>query len=397
MNGKRQIINVISSSRADYGLLRWLIEALREINAFEVQLTVTGTHLVAQFGETWREIEDDGTSIDFRVPVSYEDDSVLGMANVVGNTVMEFAGLFSRSRPDLVVVLGDRFEIMAVSEAAFLSRIPVAHLHGGEITSGALDDTMRHVITKLSSLHFVAADDYKRRVIQLGEDPQRVHVVGAMSLDGLEKLKKLTLPELAEKVGLNLRAPFALVTMHPETALSTGMDLFLRPLLDAIVETSELQVIFTRANADPGGRQVNLILEEFVRAHSQRMTLVSNLGSVGYLSALGLANVVIGNSSSGIVEAPSVGTPTVNIGDRQAGRLRAPSVLDVGNSATEIVEGVKTALTPDFVSMAERRISPFGDAGAAERITTVLRNTDFASLLPKAFYDVSFSEGMGKA
>ena len=380
-------IAVVTGTRADYGLLRWLMDNLAHRSDVTLQVVATGSHFDDDFGQTWRAIEDDGFTIDARVEILSEDDSPLAIAEATAEALRGLARAFDELAPDLVVLLGDRYEILAAAEAAYLLRIPVAHLHGGEVTHGALDDGIRHAITKLSSLHFVAATEYRDRVVQLGEDPQRVFVVGATGLDNLERVKLLSRAELGTRVALDLSGPFFVCTMHPETTLNVEANEFVEPILSALDEFPEVKVIISKANADALGRSLNDLYQRYADAQPDRVALVASLGQVAYLSAITLADVVIGNSSSGILEAPTAGTPTVNIGARQAGRLRAPSVIDVSNDASSIVEGIRRASSPEMQALAQRRESPYGSPGVAERIADVLVSVELSSLAIKVFRD----------
>jgi UDP-hydrolysing UDP-N-acetyl-D-glucosamine 2-epimerase len=381
-------IAVVTGTRADYGLLRWLMHELRNRDGVALKVIATGTHFDPSFGETWHAIRDDGFDIDARVEILNHDDTPLGVALATAEAVRGLAHAFSDLSPDLVVVLGDRYEILAATEAAFLMRIPVAHLHGGEVTQGALDDGIRHAVTKLSALHFVAAEEYAARVRQLGEDPERIFVVGATGLDNFERIDLISATELGDRVGLDLSGDFIMCTQHPETTLDVDPREFAAPLLAALDEFPEVKVIISKANADAGGRALNEVYQQYADAHPHRIALVASLGQYGYLSALTHSVTVVGNSSSGILEAPSAGTPTVNIGDRQTGRLRAPSVIDVDNSAEAIADGIRRAMTPELQQLAARKISPYGRPGVAPKIAEVLATVDLSTLAVKVFRDV---------
>lgn len=381
-------IAVVTGTRADYGLLRWTMSQIAERDGLELRVIATGTHWSEEFGSTHREITSDGFAIDERVDMLSDLDSALGMARSTGVATTLLADALSRLEPDLVLVLGDRFEILAATQAALLLGIPVAHIAGGEITEGAVDDAIRHAITKMSHLHFTAAEEYRQRVIQMGEDPARVFRVGAVGLDNLERLPLLDESALAQSLGVELRHPLALCTFHPETLAGVAPGDALRPLFGAIEALPPLQVIITKANADAGGREINEHLEAFAAAHPDRVAVFASLGQVRYLSLMTLADVVVGNSSSGILEAPSAGTPTVNIGDRQKGRLRAPSVIDVPNERDAIREAIEAALTDEAQRVAALRRSPFGSPGAAAAIVDVLETVDLATLRTKPFHTI---------
>lgn len=383
-------ITVVTGTRADYGLLRLLITRLVQEPNIILETVVTGTHFLPEFGETWKQIEADGNPISFRVEILTKTDSPAEVARSTSRALAGFADVFEQSRPNLIVVLGDRYEALAAAEAAFLMGIPIAHIAGGEKTEGALDDSLRHAITKLSSLHFVASEEYAHRVIQLGENPDTVYNFGAIGLDNFEAVERMSIEELSEFVGFDLSSrPFFLCTVHPETATgATPEDLF-EPLATALEDFLDYNILFTLANADAGGRRMNELIGEFQRQNADRVAVIPSLGQRGYISALELSSVVIGNSSSGIVEAPTSGTPTVNIGERQGGRMRAPSIIDVGLIPHAISHAITTALSEDFQSVAAQKQSPFGFPGVSGRIAQVLFTTDLGKLMPKSFYDLN--------
>ncbi len=382
-------VTVVTGTRADYGLLRWTMAGIQAHPELELCLIVTGSHLSTDFGSTHTAISADGFRIDETVPILSDTDSPLGAARSTGLATAGIAEALDRLRPDIVLVLGDRCEILAAAQAALLLGIPVAHIGGGEVTEGAVDDSLRHATTKMSHLHFTAAAEYRDRVIQLGEDPDRVFLVGAVGLDNLDLLDLLNEQVLARDLGVELTHPLALCTFHPETLADQTPREALAPLFEVLQAESDLQVIVTKANADAGGREINRLLEEFVALHPQRMALFASLGQLRYLSLLTVADLVIGNSSSGILEAPSAGTPTVNIGDRQKGRLRAPSVIDVPNETPAIRAGIARALSERFRQQAAARVSPFGVPGAARVIVDVLATVDLATLRTKRFHTIT--------
>ena len=381
-------IAVVTGTRADYGLLRWLMHELDAREGVTLKVIATGTHFDPAFGETWHAIRDDGFTIDARVEILGHDDSPFGVALATAEAVRGLAHAFHDLSPDLVVVLGDRYEILAAVEAAFLMRIPVAHLHGGEITQGALDDGIRHAVTKLSALHFVAAEEYAARVRQLGEDPAHVFVVGAAGLDNFDRVDLISADELGDRVGLDLSGDFIMCTQHPETTLDVDPAAFAAPLLAALDEFPDVKVIISKANADAGGRALNDVYQRYADANPHRVALVASLGQAGYLSALAHSVAVVGNSSSGILEAPTAGTPTVNIGDRQTGRLRAPSVIDVDSDTNAIVDGIRRAMSPEMQSLASAKKSPYGRPGVAPKIADVLATIDLSALAVKIFRDL---------
>lgn len=382
-------ITAVSGTRADYGLLRWTLSELEARPDLDLSLIVTGSHLAAEFGSTHNEISADGFRIDEEIPILSDADGALEVARATGLATMGIAEALERLKPDIVLVLGDRFEILAAAQAALLLGIPVAHIGGGEITEGAVDDSIRHAITKMSHLHFTAAAEYRDRVIQLGEQPDRVFDVGAVGLDNFDRLDLLDDKDLEVFLGIELRHPIALCTFHPETLAGQSPHEGLAPLFAALEAQSNLQVVMTKANADAGGREINRLLEEFAARHHDRMSLFASLGQLRYLSLMTAADLVIGNSSSGILEAPSAGTPTVNIGDRQKGRLRAPSVIDVPNEGSAIQAGITLALSPEFRELAASRVSPYGYPGAAQLIADAVATADLSALRSKSFHTIA--------
>jgi len=380
-------IGVVTGSRADYGLLRWLMEEINSNPALILQVVATGMHFAPEFGSTYRAIIDDGFAIDERVEMLLASESALGIAKSTGLGTIGMADALARLDPDLIVILGDRFEILAAAQAAMLMRLPIAHIAGGESTEGAFDDSIRHAITKMSHLHFTATEQYRARVIQLGEHPDRVFQVGAIGLDNFARLPLLNRRELSDDLGFDLSAgPIALCTVHPETLADQGPEFAVAPLFEALRAIPELRVVFTKGNADTGGEEINRLVDEFVTSHPSRSIAFTSLGQLRYLSLQQVVDVVVGNSSSGIVEAPSAGTPTVNIGDRQKGRLRAPSVIDTPNEATAIAGGIGHALGEEMRGIAAKRVSPFGEPGASKKIADVLATVELDSLRTKSFY-----------
>ncbi len=380
-------IAVVTGTRADYGLLRWLLSELRDRDDVELRIVVTGMHLSPEFGDTWRVIEEDGFTIDARVDLQLGPDSGADIAHATARALSGLTDALEGIAPDLVVLLGDRFEILAAAQACLFLGIPIAHIAGGELTEGAIDDAIRHAVTKMAHLHFVETAAYADRVVQLGESPDRVFEVGGIGLDNLDRLELLDRARLEQELGLVLTAPLALCTFHPETLAGQSAEDAIRPLFDALESLPDLQVVFTKGNADAGGRELNLLVDGFVAAHAERMAAFTSLGQLRYLSLMRIADVVLGNSSSGIMEAPTAGTPTVNIGDRQRGRLRAPSVIDVPDEAGGIRDAILRALQADTQDAAAKRVSPFGTAGASARIAEIVATHDLDGILVKRFHD----------
>ncbi len=380
-------IGVVTTSRADYGLYRPILRAIEADPTLKLELYVSGMHLVPAYGETVAEIEADSFPIAERLSVLLADDSPGGISKSVGVGVMGFAEVFTRARPDLLLVLGDRFEMFSAPLAALPFRIPVAHLYGGELTEGALDDALRHSITKLSHLHFVSTARYAQRVIQLGEAPWRVHTVGTSSLDNLREMQFFSRDELAAQLGLSLEVAPLVVTFHPVTLAYEQTDWHIAELLAALAEASR-PLVFTAPNADTHGWIIIEALRAFVADHP-RAVLVDSLGTRGYFSLMHHAAAMVGNSSSGIVEAASFELPVVNIGTRQSGRVRGPNVIDCDYDRAAIRAAIAQALAPEFRAGWAGLDNPYGDEGAAQRIVAVLREVSLDErLLIKRFHDL---------
>jgi UDP-hydrolysing UDP-N-acetyl-D-glucosamine 2-epimerase len=381
-------IAIITGTRAEYGLLRWLIEDLKEKTNVLVQLVVTGSHLSQEHGYTYDLILNDGHVADYLVDISVEGDSGADVARSMGRATSGFAECFEQLKPDLIVVLGDRFEILSAVQVALPMRIPVAHIHGGEVTEGAIDDSIRHAVTKLSHLHFASCEEYRLRILQLGENPERVWNTGAIGLDNFERLDLLPSQEVRERYcGGNHDGKLALLTYH-STTLYPERDLeILDNIVLALMEHEELLVIATQANADAGGKAINRRLQE-IAAKFERIKVFSSLGQLGYLSALKESDLVIGNSSSGILEAPAVKVPTINVGNRQDGRIKAVSVLDVDGSLTSLRSAIDFSFTLEMQKRISSMFPPFGSYGASSFISGCLSSMPLDKLLVKKFVDL---------
>ena len=361
---------VVTSNRADFGLLRWLMEDLRDSNKFALQVLATGGHFSKQQGYTWKQIEEAGFKIDSRIDELESGDVGKDAGVEMGRILSKSATELNRLKPDLLVVLGDRYEILAVVSAAVLQNIPVAHIHGGEVTEGAFDDAIRHAITQLSDLHFTAAEEYKKRVIRMGADPSKVFNVGAIGLDAIERIGLMTEEEVRQKLGITEGKPYFLITWHPETRdLENTIEHF-RELLGALEAVDNLFCVFTKANNDPYGQKINSVLETRAKVKDNWLVFDS-LGSKKYLSAMKYAKAVLGNSSSGIIEAPALCTPTVNVGGRQAGRLRADNILDVVARRHDIIS-MLDSITEDRITVLPGCL-PYGSPGAGKKIVSRLR------------------------
>lgn len=381
-------ICVITGTRAEYGLLRWVMEGLRNSADMELQVVVTGMHLSPEFGLTYREIEADGFRIDRKVEVLLSSDEPSAVAKSIGLGVIGFSDALSQLAPDLIVVLGDRFEIFAATTAAMVLQIPIAHLHGGESTEGMIDEAIRHAITKMAQLHFVAAPEYRDRVVQLGEDPLRVFLVGGLGVDSLKRTTLLSRAELEQSLGLTFRERNLLVTFHPVTLDKAPAVTQMKELTAALDYFPESLLIFTMPNADAGSRALFELVDGFVATHANAYAFTS-LGQARYFSCLTNMDGVIGNSSSGLTEVPSFRIGTVDIGDRQQGRLKADSVIASVPERAAIVEAIRHLYSTEFQQVLTSVENPYGDGGAADRIVDVLRDVDLRDILKKKFFDVS--------
>lgn len=376
---------IVTGTRAEYGLLYWLMQDISADPDLHLQLIVTGMHVSPEFGLTYQQIEADGFRIDAKVEMLLSSDTPVGIAKSIGLGVIGFADALERLKPDILVLLGDRFEILAAAQAALVARIPIAHLHGGEVTAGAFDDSIRHAITKLAHWHFVAAEPYRQRVIQMGEPPDRVFNVGAPGLDHLQHLVWLSRQELETLLGMPLNSPLFLVTYHPATLGEQAPEISMNELLLALDVFPEATVIFTYPNADPGGRKLIEQIEQWVTQNKGRSQAFVSLGQQRYLSLMNQADIILGNSSSGITEAPALKKATVNIGDRQKGRLQAASVITVAETSAAIVTGIQKALSDPFQRQLSLVESWYGSGNVGKQIKTILQSVNLAT--QKSFYD----------
>ncbi|KAB2928672.1 MAG: UDP-N-acetylglucosamine 2-epimerase (hydrolyzing) [Dechloromonas sp.] len=387
-------ICVVTGSRADYGLLSWLLHELRRRDEFQLQLVATGMHLSLQFGATVEQIERDGFAVDARVEMLLASDSAAAISKSVALGIAGFADTLDRLRPDLLLVLGDRFEIFAAVQAAMFASIPIAHIHGGELTEGAVDDAIRHAISKMAHLHFVAAEPYRRRVIQLGEQPECVFNVGALGVEAIRRSSLLSRDELSRSIGFDLAPPYLLVTYHPETLGSLAPETAAKELLNALDAFPGHRIVFTGVNADAGGQSIDGLIRGYVARNQGRAALWQSLGQQRYLSAVSHAEAVVGNSSSGLIEVPALAVPTVNIGTRQGGRVRASTVIDVMDSRSAIIGGIHRALSAEFRQACREAVIPFDGGDTAARIADVLAATDFQPLVRKCFFDLGHHDGV---
>ena len=382
-------IVVLTATRAEYGLLKPLIMKLADDPLIDMRLAVTGMHLSVEFGMTVEEIRKDGLKADKKIEILLSSDTPVAVSKSMGLAVISFAEYFDDCRPDALLVLGDRFETLAVCCAAMNARIPVFHLYGGEATGGMVDEAVRHCITKMSYLHFTSTKVYRRRVIQLGESPDRVFYVGAMGVENALHTQLMSREELEQSTGLAPGVVYALGTFHPVTLEDDTAATQTYELLAALEQRREISWLFTKANADAGGRTINRILSHYAASHNN-FILSDSLGMTRYLSALKYAAFVIGNSSSGLTEAPSFGIPTINIGDRQKGRVAGETVIMCEPDKDSISLAIKTAMSPQFRMKAEWAVSPYGDGHTSERILEVIREflSEGRISLKKEFYDI---------
>jgi GDP/UDP-N,N'-diacetylbacillosamine 2-epimerase (hydrolysing) len=381
-------ICVITGTRAEYGLMRWVMQGIKDDTELTLQIIATGMHLSPEFGLTYKEIEKDGFQIDRKVEMLASSDTSVGIAKSMGLGLIGFADALNDLKPDLIVVLGDRFEIFAAVSAALVARLPVAHLHGGETTFGAFDEALRHSITKMSHLHFVASKEYRQRVIQLGERPERVFLVGGLGIDNIIRLQLLDRAQLEASLDFKLGPKNLLITFHPVTLENKSSAHQMAELLVALDKLGEeTHLIFTMPNADNGGRELIDMVENFVASHRNARAYTS-LGQLRFLSAVNLVDGVVGNSSSGLAEAPSLATGAVNIGDRQSGRLKALSVIDCAPQSNAISDAIAKLYSLKFRQSLKLVVNPYGNGGASQKIVQVIRNYDLTNVLKKSFYDI---------
>ncbi len=384
---KRKVC-IVTGTRSEYGLLYWLMKRVENDPLLELQLVVTGMHLSPEFGLTYKQIEKDGFSIDEKVEMLVSSDTPSAIAKSIGLGTISFADTFSRLNPDVIVVLGDRFEIFSAAQTAMVMRIPIAHIHGGELTEGLIDDPIRHSITKMAHIHFTANEEYKNRVIQMGEQPGTVYNVGTLGVEGINKTKYLSKKELSESVQLTLDK-FFLVTLHPTTLQDNTSEAQIKILLQALDEFPQYQIIFTKTNADTDGRIINSIIEEYVKKNKDSSVVYDSLGQLRYLSAIKHCELVVGNSSSGLIEVPFFRKPTINLGVRQKGRLKADSVIDCSFDVNQIKSAIETAISLEFKEKIKNMPMIYGEGDTSEQLVQILKAIPLGNIVMKQFYNIT--------
>lgn len=387
MQTYKKKVCVVTGTRAEYGLLRWVMDGIQKSSKLELQIIATGMHLSPEFGLTYREIEKDGLRVDKKVEMLVSSDTPNGVAKSMGLGMVGFADAVDNLKPDLMLVLGDRFEMFSAVATAMIARIPVAHLHGGEATEGLIDEPIRHCVTKMAHLHFVATEEYKNRVIQLGEQPDRVFLVGGLGIDNIIKMNLLDRNKLEESLDFKLGKKNLLVTFHPVTLEQSTSEEQMKELLSALSELKNTHIIFTMPNADTNGRILFKLIEDFVSKHPYYKVFTS-LGQLRYLSCIQQVDGVVGNSSSGLAEVPSFKKGTINIGDRQRGRIKADSVIDCEPEKKSILKAIEKLNSHEFQKSLDNVVNPYGTGGASEAIVKVLEDIALDDILKKEFYDL---------
>ena len=386
---KKRKICVITGTRAEYGLLYWIIKKLHHDNEIEFQLIVTGMHLSSEFGLTYKQIEEDGFTITKKIETLLSSDSTISISKSIGLGLISFSEALEELTPDLVLVLGDRFEIFSAVSACMISRVPVAHCHGGEATEGLIDEPIRHSITKMSHLHFTSTDVYRNRVIQMGERPNNVFNTGALGIESINKLKLLSLLEFQESIEFDITSPLKfLVTFHPVTLDIKSAEIQMKELLAALNSYKDAKIIFTKANADTDGRVINKLIDKYVKNNPHQSIAFNSLGQLRYLSAIQHVDIVIGNSSSGLLEVPSFKKATINIGDRQLGRIKAKSVIDCEAKETSIYEAIEKAQSEVFKKELQKTENLYGIGNPSEEIINILKTVSLDNIIKKKFYDL---------
>lgn len=383
-------ICVITGTRAEYGLLYWVLKLIKQDKDLHLQLIVTGMHLSSEFGLTYKQIENDGFYIDKKIKILLSSDSSTGISKSMGLAMISFSEAFEELQPDLVLVLGDRFEIFSAVSSAMIARIPTAHCHGGEATEGLIDESIRHSITKMSHIHFCSTEKYKRRIIQLGESPNSVYNVGALGIENINKLKLLSKIKFEKSISFKLNKKYSfLVTFHPVTLENSTSEEQVNELLKALDNIENCKIIFTKSNSDTDGKVINNRIDKYVKKNPDKSVCFTSLGQLRYLSALKHVDCVIGNSSSGLIEAPSFKIATVNIGDRQRGRILGNSVISCNSKKEDIEKAIKKSISNSFKKNVLSKVkNPYGEGDSSDFIIDILKNTKLNNILKKKFYDL---------
>lgn len=382
-------ICIVTSSRADYGLLYWLIKEVKKNKDLKLQLIATGMHLSSKFGLTYREIEKD-FKIDRKINISLLSDDPNGISKSMSIAQASFSKVYDVLKPDIVVVLGDRYEIFSVASSAMIAKLPIAHIHGGELTEGSWDDSIRHSITKMAHLHFTATEQYKKRVVQLGEDPSRVFNVGGMGIESIKKFKLLGRYEFEKSINFKLNKKNLLITFHPETLENDTSTKHFKELINFVRGMKDTNLIFTKTNSDLNGQAINKIIDQYIFSHPKTSISFTSLGQIKYLSAMRLVDAVVGNSSSGLIEAPSFKVGTINIGERQKGRIRAKSVIDCLPNRKDIQKSFRKLYSKNFQRLLKNVTNPYDDGLPSKKIVKVLKNYKLQNILKKKFFNIQF-------
>ena len=385
----KQKVCVITGTRAEYGLLFWLLKEIESDKDLELQIIVTGMHLSPEFGSTYKEIEKD-FKIDKKVDMQISSDADIDISKSMGFAQISFAETFEEIKPDVVVILGDRYEIFSAAAASMMARIPIAHIHGGESTEGVIDEAIRHSISKMSHLHFTATDEYKNRVIQLGEHPDRVFNVGGMGVENINRIEFLGKNEFEKSINFSLNRYNLLITFHPVTLEKNTSQAHFQELLDAIDELDDTNYIFTKANSDADGKIINKMIDKYVSKNAHNSVAFTSLGQLRYLSSMCYVDAIIGNSSSGITEAPSFKIGTINIGDRQKGRIKASSVIDCLPNKESIKNAIEYLYSKKFQTLLKKTENPYGKGNSSKKVVQVLKTKLNENLLKKSFYNLNF-------
>ncbi len=380
-------ICIVTGTRADYGLLYWLLKEIENDIDLNLQIIATGMHLSSEFGFTYKEIEKD-FKIDIKIDMLLDDDTPIGIAKSMGIAQPLFAQAYEKLQPDIIIVLGDRYEIFVASSTAMISRIPIAHIHGGETTQGAFDEAIRHSITKMSHLHFTATSEYQNRVIQLGENPDTVFNVGALGIENIKRLQLLSKEEFEKSIDFKLNDKNILVTFHPVTLEKNSTQKQFQEILDSLDNLENTNIIFTKSNSDTDGKIINKMIDKYVKNNSTKSVCFTSLGQLRYLSALQYVDIMLGNSSSGLYEAPSFKIATINIGDRQKGRIEPSSVINSLPIKENILQSIEKVYTKEFKVILENTTSPFEKNSTSKQIKDIIKKTTLTNILKKSFYDI---------